>query len=107
MTAAGATAVTVNANGDTTAKGSDTFGYDQANRLTTATVAGGSETYTYDGNGVRFTRQIGANQPIPNASDINRSLPVTIDDGTRKYVYGLGLALAVNGMRHIVRTLTY
>jgi RHS repeat-associated protein len=30
--------------------------------------------------------------------DVNRSLPVVLDDGTRKYVYGLGLAYAVNGI---------
>jgi RHS repeat-associated protein len=27
-------------------------------------------------------------------SDVNRGLPITIDDGTHKYVYGLGLGLA-------------
>jgi RHS repeat-associated protein len=29
--------------------------------------------------------------------DVNTSLPVVLDDGTRKYVYGLGLAYAVSG----------
>jgi RHS repeat-associated protein len=65
--------------------------------MTTATVAGATETYAYDGNGVRFTRQIGANQPIRYVSDVYSSLPVTIDDGTRQYVHGIGLAFAVNG----------
>ena len=37
---AGATAVTVHAVGNTTARGSDTFAFDQANRLMSATVAG-------------------------------------------------------------------
>jgi RHS repeat-associated protein len=97
ITAAGATSMTVNANGNLTAKGADTFAYDQANRLTSATVAGASETYAYDGDGVRFSRQLGANPAIRYVTDPNRSLPVTIDDGTRKFVYGLGMAYAVNG----------
>jgi RHS repeat-associated protein len=97
ISAAGAMAITVNANGNTTAKGPDAFTFDQPNRLKTATVAGTTETYVYDGDGVRFSRQVGAGSPIRYVSDVNRSLPVTIDDGTRKYVYGLGLAYAVAG----------
>jgi RHS repeat-associated protein len=97
ITAAGATSMTVNANGNLSAKGADTFGYDQANRVTSATVGGASETYAYDGDGVRFSRQLGANPAIRYVTDPNRSLPVTLDDGTRKYVWGLGLAYAVNG----------
>ena len=61
MLTAGAMAVTVDANGNMTAKGSDTFGFDQANRMTAGTVAGASETYTYDGDGTRLSRQVGAN----------------------------------------------
>jgi RHS repeat-associated protein len=97
ISAAGATAITVNANGNTTARGGDTFTFDQANRLKTATVAGATETYIYDGAGVRFSRQVGAASPVRYVSDVNRTLPVTIDDGGRKYVYGLGLAYAVAG----------
>jgi len=97
ISAAGAMAITVNANGDTIAKGADTFAFDQPNRLKTATVAGATETYVYDGDGVRFSRQAGAGSPIRYVSDVARSLPVTIDDGTRKYVYGLGLVYAVAG----------
>jgi RHS repeat-associated protein len=97
MTAAGAAAVTVNANGNTTVRGSDTFAFDQSNRLKTATVSGSTETYQYDADGLRFSRQVGAGTPIRYVSDSNRSLPVTIDDGTRKYVYGNGLGYAVSG----------
>ncbi len=86
----------MNATGNTTAKGADTFTYDQPNQLKTATVSGMTETYTYDGDGTRFSRQVGASTPIRYVSDISRSLPVTIDDGSRKYVYGLGLAYAVS-----------
>jgi RHS repeat-associated protein len=77
--------------------GADSFAYDQANRLTSATVVGATETYANDGDGVRFSRQLGGNPAIRYVTDPNRSLPVTIDDGTRKYVWGLGLAYAVNG----------
>jgi RHS repeat-associated protein len=97
ITSAGSTAITVDANGNMTAKGADSFDFDQANRLTSATAAGASETYVYDGNGKRFTRQVGANPAVRYVSDLGSRLPVTIDDGTRKYVYGLGLAYAVQG----------
>lgn len=51
----------------------------------------------YDGDGVRFSRQVGTGPVTRYVSDVNTSLPVTIDDGTRKYVFGLGLAYAVSG----------
>lgn len=62
-----------------------------------ATVGGATETYAYDGNGAHFSRQVGANPAIRYVSDINRGLPVAIDDGSRKYVWGLGLAYAASG----------
>lgn len=93
----GTTTLTTNANGNLVAKGTDTFAYDQANRLIAATVAGVTETYAYNGDGVRFSRTVGAGPAIRYVSDINASLPVTLDDGTRKYVWGLGLAYAVSG----------
>ena len=43
----------------TTARGSDSFTYDQVNRLISASVAGTTETATYDGDGVRVSRQVG------------------------------------------------
>jgi hypothetical protein len=49
------TSFTVDANGNTLTRGSDTFSYDQVNRLKSATVSGVTETYSYDGDGVRFT----------------------------------------------------
>ncbi|MEK6719993.1 MAG: PA14 domain-containing protein [Chloroflexota bacterium] len=97
ISAAGPTAISVTATGATTARGSDTFAYDQANRVRTATVAGISETSTYDGDGIRFSRQVGTGSLIRYVSDPTAGLPVTIDDGTRKYVWGLGLAYAVAG----------
>jgi RHS repeat-associated protein len=97
ITAAGATSITLDANGNTTAKGADTFTFDQANQLRSATVSGSTESYVYDGDGTRFSRQVGGNPAVRYVSDIAVGLPVTIADGTRKYVYGLGLAFAVSG----------
>ncbi len=96
ITAAGATSYTVNANGNLTARGSDTFAYDQANRPKTASVGGTTSTYAYDGDGKRTSKTVGANT-TNYAYDANRSLPVLLDDGTRKYVWGIGLAHAVEG----------
>jgi len=97
LLSAGASPVTVSAVGVTTARGADTFAYDQANRLTQATVAGVTETSTYDGDGVRASRQVGAGPLTRYVTDPGAGLPVTIDDGTQKYVWGLGLAYAVAG----------
>jgi RHS repeat-associated protein len=51
----------------------------------------------YDGDGLRFSRQQGASPVVRYVSDVASALPTTIGDGTRKYVYGLGLAYAVSG----------
>jgi RHS repeat-associated protein len=97
MTSAGASSVTTNTLGNTTAVGSDIYAYDHANRLVSTTVGGATETYAYDGTGTRFSRQVGAGSPIRYVTDQATSLPTVLDDGTRKYVYGVGLAYAVNG----------
>ncbi len=97
ISSAGGSSITVNGNGNTTVRGSDTFVYDQANRLTTATVSGTTETYVYDGAGVRFSRKVGTGPVTRYVTDLAAPLPVTIDDGTRKYVWGLDLAYAVSG----------
>jgi RHS repeat-associated protein len=70
----------VNANGNLTARGSDSFAYDQANRLTSATVSGTTSSYLYDGDGKRTSKTVGR---------------------TPKYVYGLGLTYAVNGSGNV------
>ena len=97
ITAAGSAAITLDANGNTSSRGTDTFTYDQANRMTTATVGASTETSTYDGDGVRFSRQVDAGPVTRYVTDLASSLPVTIDDGSRKYVWGIGLAYAVSG----------
>jgi RHS repeat-associated protein len=91
---AGATSYTLNANGNTTARGSDSFGYDQANRLVSATISGATSTYVYDGDGKRASKTVAA-VTTSYVYDVNRGLPVLLDDGTRNYLWGLGLAYAV------------
>jgi RHS repeat-associated protein len=92
---AGATGYTVDANGNTTARGTDAFAYDQANRLKSATVAGTTTTYAYDGDGKRASQTTGGST-TSYVYDANRSLPVVLSDGSRKYVWGLGLAYSVD-----------
>ena len=91
----GGVTYTVNANGNLTARGSDSFGYDQANRLTSASVGATSATYAYDGDGTRVSTTVGS-ATTHNVYDIAAGLPLLLDDGTRKYVYGLGLAYSVD-----------
>jgi RHS repeat-associated protein len=90
------TTYTVNANGNTTARGSDTFAYDQANRLTGATVGGVASSYTFDGDGKRASQTV-AGATTRSVYDAVGGLPTLLDDGARKYVWGLGLAYAVGG----------
>ena len=47
-------------------------------------MAGVSETYAYDGDGVRFSRQVGAGPVIRFVTDPAVGLPVTLDDGVRE-----------------------
>jgi YD repeat-containing protein len=93
---AGAASDTVDANGNLTVRGSDTFAYDQANHLKTATVGGAASSYAYDGDGKRVSSTTGGST-TSYVYDANRSLPVVLSDGSRKYVWGLGLAYSVDG----------
>jgi len=94
--AAGAVGYTVNGAGNETARGSDTFSYDQANRLTSATVGGVTTTYAYDGDGKRISSTVGGTT-TRYVYDVGLGLPVLLDDGTQKYVsVAGGLACSVN-----------
>jgi RHS repeat-associated protein len=95
ITGAGGVSYTVNAAGNLTARGGDAFGYDQANRLTSATVGGVSSQDAYDGDGKRASQTVGA-ATTRYVYDVNAGLPMLLDDGARKYVWGLGLAYATD-----------
>ena len=90
------TTYSVNANRNLTNRGADTFANDQANRLTSATASGTTISDTYDGDGKRASRAVGSDT-TSYVYDVDNSLPGVLTDGTFKYVYGLGLAYAVDG----------
>ncbi len=102
ITAAGEITDTVNANGNLTARGSDSFLYDQANRLISATVGGTTTTATYDGDGKRVSTTVGG-VTTTYMYDVNTSLPVVLEDGHFTYFYGLGLTYAVDQSNGLVR----
>jgi RHS repeat-associated protein len=86
---------TVDANGNLTSFPSNALAYDQANRLKTATISGTTTTYAYDGDGKRASKTVGLTT-TSYVYDANGSLPNVLTDGSRKYVYGLGLAYATD-----------
>ena len=90
--------VTVNAAGDLTARGSDTFDYDAAHRLIEATVGSSTTLSTYDGDGTRVGEQVGSDPATTYLNDVAGGLPVVLDDGTTRSVWGpTGLAWTVSG----------
>ena len=94
---AGAASVTVDAKGNLAAKGADLYVYDQANRLTSSTVGSVTTTYLYDGDGARFGSTVVGSPAERWVSDTSGPLATLVDDGVRKYVYGMGLAYTVAG----------
>ena len=96
ITSAGSTSYTVNANGNETARGTDSFSYDQANRLKSSTVGGATSTHIYDGDGKRVSKTV-AGVTTSYVYDVGGGLPVLLDDGVRKYVWGAsGLTYSVD-----------
>jgi RHS repeat-associated protein len=86
---AGGTTYGFNPNGDVTARGTDSFVYDQADRLTSATIGATASTYVYDGDGKRFSSTTGGTT-TRYVYDVSDGLPTVLDVGTRKYVWGPG-----------------
>jgi RHS repeat-associated protein len=75
-------------NGSLTSRGSDSFAWNAAGRMTNATVSSTTTTFAYNGDGLRDSRTQGSTTTF--TWDVNRGVPQVIDDGTFKYVYGLG-----------------
>jgi RHS repeat-associated protein len=97
LTQVGGTTYTDDSNGNRTGRSTDTFTYDQANRLTQYDPAStGPTDHAYDGDGKRLCKSITCSTP-EFTYDVNRGLPVLLKDSTRLYVWGLGLAYAVGG----------
>lgn len=88
---------TVDANGNMTARGADTLAYDQANRLTSVDFSSASTpdvTYAYDGDGRRISKTV-SSTTTTYLYDVNRGLPVLLEDGARRYVWGQSLLYEV------------
>lgn len=86
-------------NGNQIEKGTDTFDYDHENRLVEAVTGGVTSTSVYNGDGTRVGLTVDAGTPVTTnyAWDVNRSLPVVMQDGTSTFVYGLDLISATDG----------
>lgn len=76
-------------------RGADSFAYDQANRLTRATVNGQTTTFTYDGDGKR-TRKVAGAGSTDYTYDVATRLTQLLDDGARRYVRAGGPAYATD-----------
>ena len=79
-------------NGNLTARGSDSFGWDAADRLISATVSSDTTTFAYNGDGLRDS--VTADSVTTTYTwDVNRSIPQVIDDEEGGFVYGVGRIL--------------
>jgi RHS repeat-associated protein len=87
------TSYSFNADGDRTGQTdavsgqSRSYGWDQADRLTNATVQATTATYSYDGDGLRQSKTVGGTTTT-ETWDISAFVPQLIQDGTVQYVYG-------------------
>ena len=58
-------------------------------------------SYVYDGDGKRTSKTV-SSVTTPFVYDVNRGLPVLLEDGARRYVWGLGLAYEVESSAALV-----
>jgi RHS repeat-associated protein len=92
-TAVGAVTPTYNGNGNLTFDGTFSFGYDAENRLTSASGAGNTVSYTYNAQGRRKTRTVnGATTVFVTDADNREVMEYDGASGAiqRWYAYGLG-----------------
>jgi RHS repeat-associated protein len=67
------------------------YGYDEANRLTSVTgIAAGTTTYSYNGDGLRMSKTVGAASPERFVWDTAEGLPLLVVDGATSYISGPG-----------------
>lgn len=78
------------ANGNLVSRGSDTFGYDWASRMTAASVSGVSTSYSYDGDGVRTSKTVGGGTQVTYLWDRESGLALLVDDGSSGYLQAGG-----------------
>lgn len=63
------------------------YGYDEADRLITATVGGTQANYSYDGDGLRQSKTVSATT-TQETWDTAEGLPLLVQDGSIKYITG-------------------
>jgi len=78
----GAIANTFDADGSQLTRGSDSFSWDAANRLASATVSGQQSSFVYNGDGLRISRTVGGTT-TSFTWDVAAGLPVVLDDGSQ------------------------
>jgi RHS repeat-associated protein len=92
-TAVGAVTPTYDGNGNLTSDGTYTLGYDAENRLVSASGAGNSATYAWDGSGRRKSKTVNGTTTI-SITDADDREVLEYDGSTgallRWYAYGLG-----------------
>jgi RHS repeat-associated protein len=66
-----------------------TFGYDQADRLTSYTKGATSASYSYNGDGLRVSKKVGSTT-TGQVWDVAEGLPLLLQDGSTSYVTGPG-----------------
>jgi RHS repeat-associated protein len=76
-------------NGNLSERGADTYDWNAADRLTSATVGSATTDMAYNGDGLRDSRTVGEDT-VTFTWDVAQSIPQVIDDGSLAYVYGLG-----------------
>jgi RHS repeat-associated protein len=100
-TAVGAVTPSYDSNGNLTSDGTFTFGYDVENRLSSASGAGNTASYTFDAQGRRKTKTVNGTTTVFVTDAGNRE--VLEYDGAsgavlRWYAYGLGSNDVLNQM---------
>jgi RHS repeat-associated protein len=75
-------------NGNLLERGTDTYDWDAADRMTSATVGSVTTDMVYRGGGLRDSRTVDEDT-VTFTWDVARSIPQLMDDGTLAYVYGL------------------
>lgn len=79
-----------------TGRGSDSFGFDALDRLTSSTVSGTSRSYAYNGDGLLQSRTTGVST-VNFLWDPAARPERLLVSGSDKIVYGLGPLYSVNG----------
>jgi RHS repeat-associated protein len=96
MLTAGSTTFDYDNNGNQIERGADTLSYDHENRLVGGTFGSTSVSMAYDGDGLRQSLTEGS-QTDDFVWDVASPLPVTLEDDSAAYVYGLDLISSIDG----------